>query len=127
MFDIMSSGDDPVGIDKSLLSGSTAMLILRLLEDGDIYGYQMIEELAKRSDNTFALKAGTLYPLLHGLEQQGMVSSYYDSVRNAKMRKYYSITRKGRGLLADKKAEWQKFSSAVNKVLKEAIADGTAL
>lgn len=116
-----------MGIDKSLLSGSTAMLILRLLEDGDIYGYQMIEELAKRSDNTFALKAGTLYPLLHGLEQQGMVSSYYDSVRNAKMRKYYSITRKGRGLLADKKAEWQKFSSAVNKVLKEAIADGTAL
>jgi len=115
-----------MGIDKSLLSGSTAMLILRLLEDGDMYGYQMIEELAKRSDNTFALKAGTLYPLLHGLEQQGMVSSYYDSAGGAKMRKYYSLTKKGRGLLAEKKAEWQLFSSAVNKVLKGVVADGTA-
>ncbi|MCI9554290.1 MAG: PadR family transcriptional regulator, partial [Oscillibacter sp.] len=52
-------------LDKSLTSGSMPLLVLKLLEDGDLYGYQMIAELRRRSDDTFRLKAGTLYPLLH--------------------------------------------------------------
>ena len=68
-----------MGIDKALLSGSTTMLILKLLVEKDMYGYQMIEELSRRSDDTFNLKAGTLYPLLHGLENDGLVSAYDDS------------------------------------------------
>ncbi len=107
-----------MAIEKSLLNGSTTMLILKLLEDKDMYGYQMIEELSKKSDDTFALKAGTLYPLLHNLEQQGMVCSYDDNADCARVRKYYNITKKGKGLLADKKAEWQTYSSAVNRVLQ---------
>jgi PadR family transcriptional regulator PadR len=113
-------------IDKSLLAGSTTMLVLKLLEDGDMYGYQMIEELSKKSDDTFTLKAGTLYPLLHGLEQQGMVVSYDGNADRAKVRRYYSITKKGRGLLADKKAEWQAYTSAVDRVLRGGAVLGTA-
>lgn len=113
-------------IDKSLLTGSTTMLVLKLLEDKDMYGYQMIEELSRKSDDTFALKAGTLYPLLHGLEQRGMVSSYDGSADRAKVRRYYSITKKGLGLLSDKKAEWQAYTSAVNQVLKGGAVLGTA-
>ena len=56
-------------IEKSLLSGSTPMLVLSLLTDGDKYGYEMVEELSRRSDDTFQLKEGTLYPLLHTLEK----------------------------------------------------------
>ncbi len=111
-----------MAIDKSLISGSTTMLILKLLEDKDMYGYQMIEELLKKSDDTFTLKAGTLYPLLHSLEQQGMVNSYDDNADCARVRKYYAITKKGKGLLADKKAEWQTYTSAVNQVLKGGAA-----
>ncbi len=58
-----------MAIDKSLLTGSTTMLILKLLEEADMYGYQMIEELTQKSKNVFALKAGTLYPLLHSKER----------------------------------------------------------
>ena len=58
-------------LDKSLVSGSIPLLVMKLLEAGDLYGYQMIEELRRRSDDTFRLKAGTLYPLLHGLEEKG--------------------------------------------------------
>lgn len=105
-------------IDKGLLTGSTTMLVLKLLENKDMYGYQMIEELSKKSNDTFTLKAGTLYPLLHGLEQQGMVGSYDRDAGSARVRKYYSITKKGRKLLAEKKAEWQAYSSAVNQVLQ---------
>jgi len=104
-------------IDKSLLSGSTAMLILRLLEYKDMYGYQMIEILDKQSNNVFALKAGTLYPLLHGLEQKGMVESYDAEEENARPRKYYKITKAGGKFLKDKREEWEIYSSAVNLVM----------
>ena len=63
-------------IEKSLLSGSTPMLVLALLRDGDKYGYEMVAELARRSNNTFLLKEGTLYPLLHTLEKNNWVRSY---------------------------------------------------
>lgn len=105
-------------INKSLLTGSTTLLILKLLDDKDMYGYQMIEELAKRSDNTFSLKAGTLYPLLHSLEEQGIVISYDENVGSARIRKYYRITKKGKKMLNEKKEEWETYSSAVNRVLK---------
>ena len=56
-----------------MVPGSTQMLLLRLLQESDMYGYQMIDELAKRSNDTFLLKAGTLYPILHALEQEGKI------------------------------------------------------
>ena len=103
-------------IDKSLLTGSTTMLLLKLLEEKDMYGYMMIEELTKKSDDTFSLKAGTLYPLLHAMEEKGFVTSY-EASNNGRQRKYYSITKKGKGHLKEKKQEWKQYSSAVNKVL----------
>ena len=104
-------------IDKSLMTGSTTMLILRLLESTDMYGYQMIDELEKRSQNIFTLKAGTLYPLLHTLEQQNMIESYDTATDSARPRKYYRLTKEGRKMLGEKKAEWNAYTSAVNQVL----------
>lgn len=105
-----------MAIDKSLTSGSTAMLILRLLEDKDMYGYEMIETLQEKSNNVFQLKAGTLYPLLHSLENKGYLSVYEDSI-NGKTRKYYSLTKSGKKFLKEKKEEWQEYSTAVANVL----------
>ena len=105
-----------IKFDKSLLSGSTTMLILKLLESEDMYGYQMTEALEKQSNNVFTLKAGTLYPLLHGLEKNGLVKSY-EMITDNRSRKYYSITNSGRKYLKDKKDEWETYSSAVNLVL----------
>ena len=105
-----------MAIDKSLISGNTDMLILKLLEKQDMYGYQMIEELAKQSDHTFELKAGTLYPLLHGLEGKGLLK-VYEQEYVGKTRKYYSITKEGRTLLKAKQAEWKEYQSAVANVL----------
>lgn len=99
------------------MTGSTSMLILKLLEDKDMYGYEMIEALARKSDRTFNLKAGTLYPILHGLESEGMVASYDESADGARVRKYYRLTGNGKKLLADKQSEWAVFSQAVQKVL----------
>ena len=62
-------------VDKSLLSGSTTLLLLQLLSEKEMYGYEMIETLRERSQNVFELKAGTLYPLLHGLEGKRFLES----------------------------------------------------
>lgn len=104
-------------IDKSLLSGSTVLLVLSLLEEQDQYGYQMIATLARRSDRTFDLKEGTLYPILHTLEQRGHVSSYESEASGSRRRKYYRLTRKGERLLAEKRVEWEAFAGAMQKVL----------
>lgn len=111
------TGGVNMAIDKSLLTGTTTMLILKLLEEADMYGYQMIEELNRKSKNVFELKAGTLYPLLHTLEQKELVTSYEKTADNARVRKYYRLTKKGRQYLREKKKEWKAYTSAVNNVL----------
>ena len=82
-------------VDKSLLAGSTTMLVLKLLDGQDMYGYQMIEELARRSERAFALKTGTLYPLLHSLEEKELIRSYEQDEGAARPRRYYHLERKG--------------------------------
>ena len=104
-------------IEKSLLSGSTPLLVLSLLKDEDMYGYQMAEELAHRSDHTFELKEGTLYPLLHALEKNKLVQSYTKESPGGRERKYYRLTEEGRGQLEYKTREWRLFSEKVNAVI----------
>ena len=105
-----------MAVDKSLLSGSTAMLLLRLLEEKDMYGYEMVEMLRRRSNDVFELKAGTLYPLLHGLEEKRLLS-VYEKEAGGKVRKYYSLTREGRNALKRKKEEWHAYADAVGRVI----------
>ena len=105
-----------MAVDKSLVSGSTMMLILKLLEEKDMYGYEMIETLREKSENVFELKAGTLYPLLHGLEEKEFVKSH-EQEAGGKTRKYYSITREGKKQLRTKEKEWKEYAGAVRNVL----------
>ena len=105
-----------MAVDKSLLTGSMTMLILKLLSEKDMYGYEMIDTLRKKSQNVFELKAGTLYPLLHGLEEKGMLTVYEQEFLG-KTRKYYSITKEGKKLLKSKTEEWNEYSGAIANVL----------
>lgn len=107
-----------MSINKNLITGSTSMLILKLLDGEDMYGYQMIDTLAKRSDDTFSLKAGTIYPLLHDLEDKGMVNSYEKNADSGRLRKYYSLTKQGKGMLVEKEEEWKTYVRAINQVLR---------
>ena len=93
-----------MAIDRNLVQGSMSMMILRLLETKDMYGYEMIEALRERSNNVFELKAGTLYPLLHSLESRGDVVSYEDNT-SGKTRKYYQLTPAGKKHAEEKKKE----------------------
>lgn len=102
--------------DKNLVSGSMAMLLLKLLSEKDMYGYEMIDTLRQRSQNVFELKAGTLYPLLHNLEEKNLLQSYEEEAVG-KVRKYYRITGEGKRTLQKKEQEWQEYAGAVARVL----------
>lgn len=104
-------------INKELLKGTTSLFILQLLSEGDKYGYQLTKELEKKSDNLFQLKEGTLYPILHGLENLGMIEAYWEDTESARKRKYYRITDMGKNELSEKKKEWKIYSEGVKKVI----------
>jgi DNA-binding PadR family transcriptional regulator len=101
---------------RELLKGNTETLLLSLLKNQSMYGYQIIKELEKRSQGYFRFKEGTLYPALHRLEAAGLVRGNWERLPSGKERRYYHLTEKGLKLLAEKVAEWQGFSSAVNLV-----------
>lgn len=105
-------------LEKSLVSGSMSLLVMKLLEDGDLYGYQMIAELRRRSDDTFRLRAGTLYPLLHSLEERGFVTACEQTAENGKARRYYHLTKQGRDALREKEDAWNAYARAMGRVLK---------
>ena len=105
-----------MAVDKSLLTGSSTMLVLKLLSEKDMYGYEMIDTLRKKSQNVFEFKAGTLYPLLHSLEEKGILK-VYEQEYLGKTRKYYSITKEGRKLLKEMKEEWEVYSGAIANVM----------
>lgn len=90
-------------IDKELLKGSTTMLILKLLDSGDMYGYQMTKELELRSDNTFTLKEGTLYPILHSLESNQMIEAYWEDTESARSGNIIGLQRMVKNSLRRKK------------------------
>ncbi|MBO5333816.1 MAG: helix-turn-helix transcriptional regulator [Clostridia bacterium] len=102
---------------NDLMHGNTSLLVLSLIETQDMYGYQIIKELKRKSENVFELKEGSLYPVLHALENEKLITSYIEETDSARKRRYYSITDKGRKELADKKEEFFTFTNAARKVL----------
>lgn len=105
-----------MALEKSLVSGSMTMLLLGLLNEKDMYGYEMIESLRCKSENVFELKAGTLYPLLHGMEEKNLLTSY-EQEAGGKVRRYYRITREGKRCLKQKKEDWDTYAKAVESVI----------
>lgn len=107
-----------MSVNKELVKGSTSMLVLGVLEEKEMYGYQIIKELEQRSETVFSLKEGTLYPILHVLEQDGFLEAYWEDTSSARKRRFYRITKKGRKGLDRQKEEWKEYAGAVGKVLQ---------
>lgn len=105
------------------LPGGTGMLLLSLLSQEEMYGYQMIAALRERSNHVFDLKAGTLYPLLHGLEAQGYVTAR-DGEAGGRVRRYYAITSAGRTALAEQAEQWRTYADGVRGVLEGGVFCG---
>lgn len=102
-----------MAIDRELLKGTLPMLVLSQLAAEEQYGYQLIKNLAEGSGGVFTFKEGTLYPVLHALERDGLVSSFWDGREGGRRRRYYEITAFGMANLESRRAEWQRLVDAV--------------
>ena len=100
-------------MDRELLKGSTPLLLLSLLTEGPMYGYQIIETVRQRTGGTYTLKDGALYPALHTLEATEFISSYWETQENGRERRYYAILPSGEAFLKAKKKEWNQFVAMV--------------
>jgi PadR family transcriptional regulator PadR len=101
---------------RELLKGAADTLVLSTFSDGEMYGYQVVKELERRSEGFFCLKEGTLYPILHRLERQGLLVARWQTMPNGSERRYYALTAKGKRALTEKLTEWRSFAQAVSRV-----------
>jgi len=93
-------------IAKVLVAASLKPLMLSILAEGEAYGYQIIQRIQNLSKGKIRWTTGTLYPMLHRLENKGLVESTWREVANAPKRKYYCLTAKGRQALEAEKRQW---------------------
>jgi PadR family transcriptional regulator, regulatory protein PadR len=112
-----------VEYSPDLIKGSIVPVVLALLRERAMYGYEMVKQVNARSGGKLEWKEGTLYPILHRLEAQGLIKSRWQEVPagdGVRERKYYALTAAGRRELARRASEWREFSGAVNSVLRGA-------
>ena len=102
---------------RELLRGVVEPLLLFLISELPVHGYQIIKELEKRSQGYFTFKESTIYSALRRMEGDGLVLSSWQQVALKKNRRYYELTEKGYRILNNKLGEWQKFYVAVSKVV----------
>jgi PadR family transcriptional regulator PadR len=108
--------------DREFLTGTVGVLILSLLSEREMYGYEILHEAERRSARTFQLKEGTLYPALHQMERAGLLKAKWRESEAGRDRKYYSLTSKGRQRAESKRRQWEGISAAMRAIIGVARA-----
>jgi PadR family transcriptional regulator PadR len=103
---------------RELVKGNTDSLLLFLIGEKPMYGYQIIKELEDRSQGYFKYKEGTLYPALHRLEKTGLLTASWQSTPAGRQRRYYHITEKGHAILEERRCQWLDFLTAMNTIIE---------
>jgi transcriptional regulator len=103
-------------VKAELLKGHLDALVLAALESEPAHGYAVIQRLRRRSSDVFRLPEGTVYPALHRLERDGLVTSRWTEARGRR-RRVYRLTRSGKEALTVRRLEWRTFANAVEAVL----------
>jgi DNA-binding PadR family transcriptional regulator len=106
-------------ISKELVGASAIPIILSILDKGETYGYEIMQNVKDLSGNQIEWKEGSLYPVLHKLEKNGLIKSLWKMAENGRHRKYYAINKKGRKALHDEIENW----TLVQKMLGELWKD----
>jgi len=107
-----------MSVRNELVKSNIDSLLLCLINEQPMYGYQIIKELENRSQGYFKFKEGTLYPALHRLEKLQLVEGKWKSLPSGQQRKYYHITQKGHYVLTERRTNWYEFLNAVNLIIQ---------
>jgi PadR family transcriptional regulator PadR len=99
-------------IERDLMRGAGPAAVMHLLSSGEMYGYELVETLDRRSSGVLAMGQSTLYPLLYNLEAKGLVASRLDET-GPRARRYYRLTGKGKRRLAHDRRQWSAVMDAM--------------
>lgn len=115
-------------IERELMRGAGPLAVMKLLERGEMYGYELVDALSKRSDGLFSMGQSTLYPLLYNLEAKGLIEAQWREATSERPRKYYRLTSKGRTRLREQTDQWQTVTKAMQMlgVVNPPRAEGQA-
>jgi DNA-binding PadR family transcriptional regulator len=108
-------------MEGEILKGHLDMIVLAALESGAAHGYAVIERIRARSGGAFNLPEGTVYPVLHRLEQMRMLESRWEMSPVGRRRRVYSVTSRGSVELADRRTRWSQFSDVIGCFLGEGL------
>jgi PadR family transcriptional regulator PadR len=103
--------------DREFLTGTVTVLILGLLSEREMYGYEILQEAERRSARALQLKEGTVYPAIHQMERTGLLKATWRDSPEGRARKYYSLTAKGRRTAKSKGEQWVSVSRAMQAIL----------
>ena len=103
-------------VSKNLMAASTKPLILAILANGEIYGYQIIQSVIEISGGTLEWSEGMLYPVLHRLEKENFIQAQWKMSENGRRRKYYRLTESGKKELDKEKKQWLKVHKVLSRV-----------
>ena len=103
-------------IETELMRGAGPVAVMQLLESREMYGYELVEALDRRSDGVLAMGQSTVYPLLYNLEAKGLVRSRWERSESGRKRKYYSLTKKGAKELAARRRQWRSLVEAMTRL-----------
>ena len=114
-------------IERELMRGAGPVAVLHLLERREMYGYELVEALASRTDGVLAMGQSTLYPMLYNLEAKKLIASTWRAADSGRDRKYYRLTAKGKTRLAHDREQWRAVTNAMTAlgVTRAALAGGT--
>ncbi len=102
---------------RELRKGSTSLLLLQLLAERPMYGFEITERLHEMTNDILSFKEGTLYPALHRLELDGLLESFWQSSPSGPKRRYYRISAAGRDALVEGRNDWKRLMEAMNGAL----------
>ncbi|MGC1275926.1 MAG: PadR family transcriptional regulator [Planctomycetaceae bacterium] len=111
-------------MESKLFPGAVELLVLEVLSGGPSYGYEVTQTVLSRSDGRFELKEGSLYPALHKLEREKLLTASWQEAEGRR-RKYYRLTAAGRKSLAARKTAWRQFAAGLEGVLGAHRSPGT--
>lgn len=106
-------------MNKQIMKGSIDILILILINKKDLYGYKISKIIKEKSNMTYSMGEGTLYPALKRLEGKNLIKSYWQNNNSTYKRKYYSITPLGKKILQESLNEWNKITKLINNCMED--------
>jgi DNA-binding PadR family transcriptional regulator len=110
-----------VNVDKDLVAASATPLVLAILSENESYGYAIIKRIGELSGGELQWTDGTLYPLLHRLERNGLVEAFWGRSESGRQRKYYRLTHAGTEQLDRQRRQWQVVDQAMRGVRRLAV------